>query len=151
MPSKVTVNWLDYSGESSRSSVYVPTVNAGNFDAIVALATLVGTTFETLSDCTRKNTQLEMIQDAANDAVPSDVFAQREIGFSVQYMDATTGRKETTRIPGPVDDLIPEGTDVLPLANLAFAALIADIEANCVSRDGNAITVTRGVFTGRNN
>lgn len=151
MTSTLKAVFLDYSGERSVTSAKIPTVTAANFDDSVALAADFADQLQFLSDCTYEKTLLELVQGAANDGVPSDPFAQREIGFSIQYMDETTGRKESTRIPGPVDDLIPQGTDILPLANLAFAALIAVVELNCVSRDGNAITVTRGVFTGRNN
>jgi len=89
-----------------------------------------------------------------SDTVPSDNFAQREIGLRVFLTDDVNGRKSHFTIPGP--DLealtILDGTDFVDLADAGImATLVAAVEADAQSVDGNAVSVQRAVIVGRRN
>ena len=84
------------------------------------------------------------------DATPASPYAQREAGIRIFYHD-TAGSKRTVTVPAPDMancDLVAAG-DEFDLTDTEMAALVTWIEAN-VTVDGNAVTVDKAVYIGRN-
>lgn len=152
---KLYFGLIDYSAERSGVTVYLPELDASNYAALFGVggrAALLQTELEIITGLTRTGTSATVPLAPGSDALPANVNAQREIAVRVSYQDDVTGKKYRFDIPGPVDALYPpQGTDVIPLDNVLAAAFIAVFEAQAVSVDGNAITITGLRLVGRNN
>ena len=89
---------------------------------------------------------------ARDETRPSDNFAQRELGYRFYYTDNTTQESGSFTI-GTADldiaSYLP-GSDALDLTASPTAAMVTFLEANVLSRDGNAITIDRAIVVGRN-
>jgi hypothetical protein len=119
-------NWADLTAD---------TTGAG--DLLKAAIGLV-----TKCNLTKQSVQVDIDLDIPTP--PADPSAQRETKLWVQYVDTTNMRYGEFTIPAPIDAIKQVNTDEVDIgANAAALALIAVIEANLVSRDGNAIQVTR--------
>ena len=155
MATKVSINWIDHSGEKTRTQFYVPAVagDGANWAALLTSIGLLTAAAEVASDCGHLNTTLSVETEESNEAAPSTVTAQREIAVKISYTDDVTGDPGSFTLPGPVVGLYPPTGvpgDYIPLDNAVFSVFIAVIEANMKSRAGNAITVTEGRLVGRN-
>jgi len=154
MATKCTFNLVDYSGERTSTHVYLPSINAGTFDAVIASAGALQTALLLATDCNHVNTTLTIETDDTTPSLPSIETAQREFAVRIKYADATTGDIAFCTVPGPaVTFYPPQGVkgDIIPLDNAVFAAFITVMEANMKSKLGNAITVLEGRLVGRNN
>lgn len=89
---------------------------------------------------------------AKDETRPSNAFAQRELGFRFYYTDTVTQESGSFTI-GTADlgigSYLP-GSDALDLTAAPTAAMVTYLEANALSRDGNAITIDRAIVVGRN-
>jgi len=154
MPTKVTFNLIDYSGERTSTSMYVEELDATNYADVVAAAGALQTALLVATDCNHVSTIFSVETDNNIAIPPATVTAQREIAIRIKYVDAVTGDVGSTTVPGPATTLYPpQGVkgDYVPLDNVIFSAFIAVIEANAVSRLGNSIEVVEGRLIGRNN
>ena len=152
----VTFSVVDYSGEPSRTTLYVDDLTNANYDAlflaVTGKVTLLQAAFEVITGCTLNRTVAGFQADIGTGILPSDESAQREIAVRVSYRDTVTGKSQRMDIPGPISTLYPgQGTDFIPLDNAVAAVFILVFEANAVSMDGNAITVTGLKLVGRAN
>jgi hypothetical protein len=157
MPTEVTVNLIDHSGEPTRTKFYVETLDDTNFDALFDPVTgdisLLQGALMAATDCEHVSTVASIVSDTGTGVPPATVTAQREIAIRVSYRDTVNGRKGSFTVPGPVTGFYPPTgvkDDIVPLDNVVFAALIILIEANMISRDDNAIEVVEGRLVGRN-
>lgn len=155
MASQYTASWIDKSGEPSSTQLYFPTLNAGNIAAIVdntpggglgdVRLALAG-----VSLCNFTNHAIQALSIPEIATLPADGNAQREQKVRFDYQDSA-GWKGSFSVPGPeLDNFAVAGTDFIDLTETSVAALVAAVEANCVSRFGNTITILRGVIVGRN-
>jgi hypothetical protein len=154
-----TVNFgmIDHSGEKTRSTFYLegfaapgaadlPTELVAKHDAVKA-----GIAAVSLCNFTESKASVGGDTDVA--VIPVSPYAQREIGLWVQWVDTVNGDYGSMTIPGPDLTLLAQAnTDEVDIAaNVTALAFIAILEANLVSRDANAIQVTRMRIVGRSN
>lgn len=151
---KVTLSYRDYSSEVSRTGLYFADPSGAAFDwsAFAAAIDTVNDAVEAVTDCVRGPEAVSVQLAAGSSATPTNEDAQRENGLRVFYQDQVNGRKGNFTIPGPDKSLMGvQGTDLVDWSGTEMAALETAIEANCVSRDGNAIQILYGKLIGRNN
>ena len=152
--SKVTLSYLDYSAESSRTGLYFADPAGAAFDwaGLATAVDAVNDAVEAVTLCIRGPEAISVQLAVGSAATPTDQDAQRENGLRVFYQDQTNGRKGNFTIPGPDKSLMGiQGTDLVDWSGTEMAALETAIEANCLSRDGNAIQILYGKLIGRNN
>lgn len=154
----IRVGMLDHSGERTSCTVYMEEIaaNGSNWPDLFAPATgsydifKAGLIAITKLNLTRTTAPIEV--DQSVESVPSEATAQRETAIRWSYVDDVTGKKYRFDTPAPVDALLQSGTDVIDIvANVGAAAFVAIFEAQCVSPDGNAVTMTGARFVGRRN
>lgn len=148
---------VDKSNERTRVQLHVDAI-ADDGSNVATVLTAVGSKAELLKAAIINMTKLNMTHtdaslriDQSVESLPTAADAQREWATRITYVDNTTGKKYRFDVPAPVDTLVPEGTDIIPLSNLELAAFVAVFEANCVSEVGNPITVTSARIVGRRN
>lgn len=152
----VQYGMLDHSNEKTSVQVYFPEIDSdgGNWaDLFTGLGNsydLVKTAIAAVSDLNFTRSTASVVVDESSPSIPSATTAQREVAVRIHYSDTVTNGKFRFDIPGPATAFIPTGTDEYDLSNIGVAALIAVLEANLVSPDGNAITVNSMRFVGRN-
>lgn len=151
----VSVNMLDHSGEPTRTQFAVGELLADgtNWAAITASIDLLVAGLAVATSCIRVNTTISMEYNTGLGTIPITVTAQREIAIRVKFRDAVTGEFGFVTVPGPIVTFYPPTGvkgDYIPLDNVVFAAYIALMESDMVSRDGNAIEVVEGRLVGRN-
>jgi hypothetical protein len=157
MPTTVSVNLIDHSGEPTRTKFYVETLDDTNYDAlfdpITGSVSLLQAALLVATDCEHVSTVASVEMEPGTGVPPATVTAQREIAIRVSYRDTVNGRKGSFTVPGPITTFYPPTgvpDDIIPLDNVIFAALILVIEANAISRDDNPIEVVEGRLVGRN-
>lgn len=150
MATELSQGFIDRSGEHSRCKMYLPDIAAdgSNWADLTADTTgrgdLLKAVIATLTKCnlTKQNINVTIDQDVP--VLPAADDAQREWKLWMQYVDTVNGRYGEFTIPGPADTLVQANTDEVDIAaNALMIAAILVFEANLVSRDGNAIQVTR--------
>jgi hypothetical protein len=158
MPTQITVNLIDHSGEMTGTKFYVETLDDSNYDAlfdpVTGAVSLLQGALMAATDCEHVSTVASLVSDTGTGVPPATVTAQREIAIRVKVRDTVNGRTGHFSVPGPITTFYPPTgvkDDIVPLDNVVFAALILIIEANMVSRDDNAIEVVEGRLVGRNN
>lgn len=151
---RVTIKIRDYSDEYSLLGV-----NLADLDGIARVWTgleteasdLVGH-IEDHSIGTVATVQATQATQAEDDTRPAAPFAQRELGLRFYLRDQVN--QEIGYFTIPAADLnigsVVAGKDELDLTAAPTAAFVAWLEAEALSRDGNAVTVERAVIVGRN-
>lgn len=144
--SKVRIPYIDYTSEKSTASFYVD--SAIGDAAITAIVTAVdGVTVGGRQDAVLV---VESTKDAGTAGPAASPLAQRENKWLVRGVDSVNGRNVQIEIPCADLTLLTGGQDFLDLGGTEAAALVAALEANVESQDGNAITVSTIQFVGRN-
>jgi hypothetical protein len=153
---KANFTYRDHGSEIGSLSMHVDEISAGgaDYDTIVAAIAAIASDILAITLCTEAGNGITQGLDPDTDAVPSDAFAQRELGLRVFLVDDVNGRKSHFTIPGPDLDALTifAGTDLVDLADAGvMAALVTTVEAGAVSADANAVSVLRAVIVGRRN
>lgn len=151
---KVTLRYLDFSREYSTVSFNLGDPSGAAFDwsAFAGVIDTVNDAIEAVTLCTRgpESVFVELAQGSA--LLPADEDAQREAGLRIFYSDTVNGRKGHMTIPGPDKSIMAQqGFDEVSWADAAMVTLESAIEGNVLSRDGNAISIDKGVLVGRRN
>jgi hypothetical protein len=152
--SVLTFNMIDHSGEKSRTKVYLEGLESdgSNWDDILTSEGLLRTALYLTTDMAEVGSDVSIAVHTGSGTPPATVTAQREEAIRVKYRDAVNGRYGHFTVPGPKTTFYPPtGSDVVPLDNVIFAAFITVLEANLLSRDGNAISIVEGRYIGRSN
>lgn len=137
-----TFQITDYSNEKSTFQVNSIVLNAGNFAAQSTLAaTLVGATEDLSIGELTKQTLNQIVLDAP--AVPTNVYAQRELKWLVTYQGDSSGKLFSIEIACPdiTDNIVPS-TDLADLTSTDWVAWVDAFEAFARSPDDLAETVT---------
>lgn len=137
-----TFQITDYSNEKSTFQVNSIVLNAGNFAAQSTLAaTLVGATEDLSIGELTKQTLNQIVLDAP--AVPTNVYAQRELKWLVTYQGDSSGKLFSLEIACPdiTDNIVPS-TDLADLTSTDWAAWVTAFEDFARSPDDLAETVT---------
>lgn len=139
---RVVYNYADHGGEKSSVGM-----NLDDLANEAALRTAVeGVTIGVL----QKATKVDSVDQVSSSNAASQ-WAQVELGLRITMNDATTGEQGYVTIPCPDLDNLTVVEDVVTLADAGvMAALVTQIEAHVLSRDGNAVTVERAEIVGRN-
>lgn len=149
----MTATFRDNSDELSRITVRVPDLTGPDvWTVITGLAGDFETHLEGISLATLKSIVYSQDGVAEDDTRPASLLAQRESGLRFFYQDDVNGDKGTLTVAAPdLASLKTPGTDEADLAAAPIANLITWLEANALSKGGNAIAINRAVFVGRNN
>lgn len=150
MTSSVELGSVDFSQEKSRFQVYVPTVTAANFDATV---TAIDTVQAAVNGVVLQATSRRVLkaEDVPYGPASVDPVAQRESKWRVTFTDAVTPNGNGSfEIPCADLTLLLPGSGEMDTTAGAGLTLKNAIEANLVSRLGNAITVDKIIHVGRN-
>jgi len=155
MATRVHYGMIDHSGEPCGVTLYFPTLTAANFDSIMALTTgkiaLVGAALVLATRCGFTKTTVMIETDAGDVDLPSVQTAQREHGIRALLRDSVNGKPSTMFVPGPKSTVMPTaGSDDINLENVIVAAVVAFIEGQLKSEDGNALSVIGAHYAGRN-
>lgn len=152
--SLANISYLDFSGEKSSVSFNVVTPSGATYDwdALEAIVDGIGDAIDAVCLCTRGNDTIRVVAQVGSQALPADEEAQRELGLRVFYIDTTTQKKYHITIPGPdLSLMVNAGFDQVDWSGTEMAALETALEANMLSPDGNAISLTSGYIVGRRN
>lgn len=139
---RVIYNFADHGGEKSSVGFNLNTLaNEG------ALRTAVdGVSIGQLQKATLVDSEVQI--SSANAA---SEWAQVELGLRLHLADSVNGESGYVTIPCPdLATLTVDGDNVTLADAGVMAALVTEVEANVLSRDGNAVTVERATVVGRN-
>jgi len=135
-----TIN--DYSNEKSSFAVTSITVNAGNLAAQQTLAANLAAAVDdlTIGELVKQQMALIILDTPA---IPTNVYAQREMKWLVTYVGDASGKLFRTEIAAPdVTDNVVVNSDVADLASTDWAAFVTAFEAYTRSPDNGTETVT---------
>lgn len=142
----------DYSNELSNFGVTSVTGNAGNLTAQLALQTALSSAIENLT-IGHLDKYTYVIEGLNSPITPSNVYAQREVKWLVEYMGDTSGKKFSIEIacPNLTDNLAPN-SDIADLTSTDWVAFIDAFEDYARSPDNGTetVTVTSARLVGRN-
>lgn len=153
---KVSLTFLDASGEKSTVQYCAPALSALNIASIsdnadYGVAATLAANIASLSLCTPISAQIAGEIAKSAQTPPGSNYAQREIGLLITYSDNVTGKTFRLTVPGPDwANMGLAGSDQIDPADAAWLAFKADFEAGAVSPDGNPVTVVSGKLVGRN-
>jgi len=152
MATKGEYIYIDTSEERTRMQFYFADVTSVNFDATMgALGKMnsVRTALNALTLLNEVSVQATIVAHSAAAVSPNNADAQREYGVKLFWTDNVTHDVGSTFISGVDSSFRPTAGDKVDLTMTEWAALVTAIQTHCVSKAGNAITVTHGVVTGR--
>jgi len=152
MASRTNFSIRDYSNELSSFGVTSVTGNAGNLAAELTEAAALSSAIENLTiGHLDKYTYSINVLDTP--ITPSNVYAQREIKWLVNYMGDVSGKLFSIEIAAPdlTDNIIPNG-DIADLTSTDWVAFISAFEGYARSPDNGTetVTVTGARVVGRN-
>jgi len=142
----------DYSNEKSSFGVTSITANAGNLAAQQTLAAALFAAVEdlTIGELTKQVMSLNIYDTPA---IPTDVYAQREMKWLVSYQGDSSGKIFQIEIAAPdLTGNVGVNSDIADLTSTDWAAFITAFEAYVRSPDNGTETVTviKAVNVGRN-
>jgi len=132
----------DYSNELSSFGVVSVTGNAGNLTAQLALQTALSSAIENLT-IGHLDKYTYNIEGLNSPVTPSNVYAQREVKWLVQYQGDTSGKMFTIEIAAPnLTDNLNGNTDQADLGSADWVAFIEAFEDYVRSPDNGTETVS---------
>jgi hypothetical protein len=156
MTIKANFRYRDYGSEISSAQLMFADIAAGGagYDAALVDIADVEDAITACTLCEKAGYAYTAVHEVDPEAVPASEYAQRELGLRVFMKDDVNSRLSHFTIPGPdlANLTIHTGTDLVDLDDASImAALVTEVEANCLSVDDNALTVLRAVIVGRKN
>jgi hypothetical protein len=152
----IRISLLDHSNEPTSVNLHFDPVESDGsnwaelFANVTGKVDIVQTAVQAVTKLWTQKTSMGQDINTPFNGVPTDPSAQRESISTWIYQDDVTGKKYRFNVPGPVDTIRQVNTDEIDIAaNVVAMAFVAIIEANCVSPDGNDITILRAYCTGR--
>jgi hypothetical protein len=150
MTSQLNYAFRDYADETSTVGVHVTEVTAANFDATVAAQAALLSAIEgvTLGNNFKGSMVANIVKDQP--APATDPASQRELKWMVRAFDAVTYDVVTIELPcADTDYLESSNSDKMDISTGNGATLVTQIEATCLSKNGNALEVIEIVLVGR--
>lgn len=152
--SNVHFSYRDRSSELTRSQLHFQPIddsgdNSGVLDPTTGAIAVVGTALSLLTKCVQAGTTLSIKLDNGTAGLPAAADAQREWAIRWRYQDDVTGKYYRFDTPAPIDAVVQAGTDIIDMSDALVVAFQAAFEANCISEDGNAVTLIDGRVVGR--
>jgi len=152
----VTHTLIDHSGEKSPTRHYLPDLTNANYIVVTGNTPVtqnVGSLRVALGAITNANFVRHKVTAHTVRNPPSSAVAaaQRESKLLIRCQDNGTGaRRFNIEIPCPnLSLLAQEGTDVIDSTVAEWIAVVALLEADCVSPWGNTFLVIEGRIVGR--
>jgi len=148
---EASATYMDYSEELSSATVNVGAITALTIAAFLTQLDAFFDAQQALSLGALQKTSWTGDITSYSGAPPSDLNAQRERKWRVEYEDATTLAKYQYEIPVALvtGQLIPH-TDKADLTTAEWVAFITAFETLCKSPEGNTVNVLRATLVGRN-
>jgi hypothetical protein len=150
MSSRMSITYIDYSGEKSTISFNCVALSPGN---VAAQETLLIALAAAIAPCVLGNkvkTEIVYAATTPDNTPASDEGAQRELKWLVRYTDNVNGKVGRLEIPTAEGATHLVSNSDLALDTGEMGALRTAIEAVVRSVDGNAITVLDIHIVGRN-
>jgi hypothetical protein len=152
MPAKVSLSYLDYSGERSTANWYTNEPSGATFDVEAWEGDMldIAQAIDAITLGTRGAWNISYQVEAGSQALPASAVAQREIGLRVFFQDDTTGDMYSLVLPCPDLALLAQSaTDNVDLTITEMAAFVAAFEAGALSKALHSVTVTGAKIIGR--
>ena len=153
---KVTFTLRDRSDEKSavQFPVAEPAGDGSDYATVLSDIAAIETAIGALTLCTIAGEQLTVNENKPDDTRPTSAYAQRELGLRLFWQETGGNfKKGYLTIAGPDLALIETpGSDLVDLSGVtAVNALVALLEANMLSPQGESIEFYKGVIVGRRN
>lgn len=150
---RLIFSYRDYSREMSSMELLIadPSAGGADFDATIAKQATLVTALAAITNAVLGKQGMYINESKEVGDAPAGT--KRELGLRVFWADTTaeTVGHFTIPAPDPTGAWLILGTDDVDLTETDVAALITALEANCLSPDGNAITISRITEVGRRN
>lgn len=150
MTVKAGFRGLDFTREVTNVEFYMVDLSAANFDARITALNTVQAAVQGVSLIAFDGEFMYAIDTARESATPADPNAQRESKWIVSYHDDVNGFPGSFTIGGADLTLLDGNTQLMDVAAGAGLTLLNALEANLISRYGNAIVVDEIRHVGRN-
>jgi hypothetical protein len=150
MTSQVSFTFRDYADEPSNVSLHIEEVDAAGFDGAVSGKSDLLTAIQgvTLGEYYKSFMSVDI--DKGLPTPSSNPLAQREIKWLVRCYDTVNSDLVTFELPcADLSLLETTNEDKLDISAGAGAALVTAIEANVLSKAGNAVSVIEVLVVGR--
>ena len=150
MTTKLVFSGKDYSDERTRVGVEFPVADASNFDQLVTDAATLLAAFQGVSSNALSGQRMTTlnVEPGPKATTKSE---QREQKWLVRYSDTVNPIGDGSfEIPMANTALLDTNGKDLDVSQGAGATLVTQIEALCVSRLGNPISVQSVKYVGRN-
>jgi len=152
--SKARFSWVDHSNERTNTQLhFIPVVdNASNatlLDAATGIIPTMSAALDLITKLPNAGVTVSIPLETNSPTLPLDATAQRETAIRWSYADVVTGKKYRFDTPGPIDDIVPTGSDDVNMAAAEVIAFKAVFDANVQSEVGNDVTLLSGRFVGR--
>ena len=154
----VTISGIDYSNkrngqccEGTSVSFNITPLTAANFDAQITAAEAIQAAIQGVSLIAFEGLAVDALNEPRETARPISPYAQREAKWLVTMSDDVNSRINQFEIGGPDLTLVGADGKTLDVSGGAGLGLLNALEANAISRDGNAMTFVSAVHVGRNN
>lgn len=151
--SRLVLSYRDFSREMSSFEMLFaePSAGGADFDAVLADVAEVVAAIETIS--VGMLAKESLVINESSEVGDAGAGAKRELGLRVFWADTTaeTFGHFTIPCPDPAGAWLVVGSDIVNPAETDIAALIAVLEADVYSPDGNLINVSKIVEVGRAN
>ena len=144
---------LDYSNESSSTKIFNGAITAVSIAGFITEFGQMRAAIEGISLGTMAKEQWVGDNTVISNVPPTNVFAQREFKWKVNYVGDTSQKEFFLTIPcaDPTGRLIP-GTDLMDLTETAAAAFVTRFNsfARTPDSDTETVTITTIQLVGRN-
>ena len=143
MPSGYRITLRDYGGETSTFSVYGAEMSAAEYANIINEIADLETAIEGVTLGVLGRGVIEAVVNEGSAASATDVWAQRENKWMVEFADTVTGEVFRRELPTADLTLLQPGTELMNIASGAGLAFVTAFETYVVSDAGNPVTVQR--------
>lgn len=158
MPSVLRQTYKDFSKEATKNHVFITTMTAGNFNAVIANVNTLTAAEDALTLGARQTEEVLASETFPNAAIPTDEDSQRERKWLITYQTSAGNKYKYTipcaavRITGiGAHSLLQTGSDMADLTAAEWVAWISAFIAVAIGKDGNGVSaVLSAELVGRN-
>jgi len=143
----------DFSKELSSTTIFTEVLDGTNYDTVSSDTDLMRNAIDGITTGIMATQTLVAEKEVLSSAIPTNVYAQRELKWKVNYHDNVTSKPYTLTLPcaDPTGRLLA-GTDLANLAQTEVAAFVTRFQSYAKDPDTqtNAVTVDSIQLVGRN-
>jgi len=149
MPSGYRISMRDYSGETSSFAVLGADMSAATYNDILNDIADLEDAIEGVTLGTIARGVIEAVVTEGSQANPTNVWAQRENKWMIEYADTVTGDVFRRELPTADLSLLRPGSELMDLSTGAGLAFKEAFEAYVTSEDGNPVEIQRVYYVAR--